>query len=203
MVTMALCWFGCPGTPDRVFHVPLERVQDAALWLKSLPMVNGAKVGLMGWSRGAEESVLMASLLQSTTVFAAVAVHAASDTIVCAFDPNTQDVIRETHPMTGQNVFAAAWTWQSTLLFGELREPYGSGPRILVEKYPGPMWVSHGTNDSLWEVQRSQRIVQARQAAGLPTEPHFWQGEDHILMNAQNRAAFAASLATFMKTNLK
>jgi dipeptidyl aminopeptidase/acylaminoacyl peptidase len=66
-----------------------------------------------------------------------------------------------------------------------------------------PMWVSHGTNDSLWEVQRSQRIVQARQAAGLPTEPHFWQGEDHILMNAQNRAAFAASLAMFMKTNLK
>jgi dienelactone hydrolase len=202
-VTLALCWFGCAGTPDRIYHVPLDKVRDAALWLKSLPVVQNAKVGLFGWSRGGEAAVLLGSLLAATAPFAAVAVHAPSDTVVCAYDPANDDVLRETHPMTGQSVFAPAWSWQGQLLFGELSEPYGSGPRIAVEKYPGPLWVSHGVEDSLWEVQRSYNIVAARQKAGLPTETHFWQGEDHVLMQAQNRAAFAASLAAFMTTNLK
>jgi dienelactone hydrolase len=197
VVTLALCWFGCPGTPDRIVNLPLERVRDAALWLKTLPMVGGAKVGLFGWSRGAEQSVLLASVLASQTDFAAVAVHAASDTIVCAYDPKTEEVISES------GGYAAAWTWNGMPLYGERTEPYGSGPRIAIEKYPGPVWISHGTRDELWEVERSQKLAAARQQAGLPTETHYWQGEGHVLMQAKNRAAFASSLAGFMTRELK
>jgi dienelactone hydrolase len=201
-VTLALCWFGCPGTPDRIFHVPLDRVEEAAKWLKTLPMVNNAKVGVFGWSRGAEASVLITSLLANTDVFATAAVHAPSDTIVAAYDPKTQQTESEVNPATGKTVWAAAWTWRGALLFGEPDENT-AGPRIQVERYPGALWLSHGTADELWPVQRSYNIAMARDQAGLTTEKHYWQGEGHILMQRANLTAFDTTLAAYLKAKLQ
>jgi hypothetical protein len=205
-VVMTLCWFDCAGTPSVIQAVPLDRTVDAARALKSAREVAGKKLGLFGWSRGGEQAVLLASLVKQPEPFAAVLAHAPSDTVVCGFDPNSRDgSIYETHPQTGQRVFAAAWTWQGTKLFGELREPFGSGPRIAVEAYAGPMWISHGTRDQLWEVEKSQRIEQSRrQVPAYPTEAHYWQGEDHAVVtySAQNQAAFYRVLVDFLKKHL-
>jgi hypothetical protein len=203
VVTLALCWFNCPTLPNKIFHIPLERVLDAGRWVKALPQVNHSKVALFGWSRGGEQSVLISSLLAATDLFAAVAVHAPSDTIVGAYDPATDNGLPETDPKTGMTVSGAAWTWQGQPLFGERDlNSYGTGPRIAVEKYPGPLFLSHSINDTLWSVQRSYNIAMARMAANLPTETHYWPGEDHVLMQPQDIAAFKAALAAFIKRNL-
>jgi dienelactone hydrolase len=182
-VVLELCWFGCKDTPAIIRDVPLDRTIAAAQWLKGTKEVSGKKIGLFGWSRGGEQAVLIGASVKQTDLFTAIAAHAPSDTIVCAFDPNDEyrDIF-DTDPATGQRVWAAAWTFHGTKLFGEKGMPFGSGPRIEVESYPGPMWISHGEADTLWPVDRSKHIVAARdKVAGLVTEPHYWQGEDHAV----------------------
>ncbi|MCA9591322.1 MAG: alpha/beta fold hydrolase [Myxococcales bacterium] len=201
-VVVTLCWFGCQGTPDRVLRVPLDRVTEVGNWLSEAPEVRGG-VGLFGWSRGGEAAVLVTSLLADTKPYRAVAVHAPSDTIVASFDPKTQDSVFETSAQTGRTVPAPAWTWKGQDLFGEPTTDFRTpGPRIVVEKYPGPVYVSAGERDEIWEVGRSRRIVSARATVpSLVTQSHFWPGEGHVLSTA-SAAKQHAEIATFFKTHL-
>lgn len=202
-VVLSLCWFGCTGTPAKILRVPLEHVVDAGKWLEGSKDVAGGKVGLFGWSRGAEQAVLVTSLLAGTDPFAAVYVHAASDTVVASYDPAIEDSLTETDPKTGQTIPSPAWTWRGQALFGEPKADYSvPGPRILVEKYPGPVRVSAGERDEVWETARSRRIVAARTTANVPTESHFWPGEGHVIMKAANVTSFHAEIATFFQTRL-
>jgi dipeptidyl aminopeptidase/acylaminoacyl peptidase len=98
---------------------------------------------------------------------------------------------------TGEYVFAPAWTWQGEPLYGERESFYQPGPRIRVEDYAAPVYLSHGTADDLWPVQRSRNIEAARDAASLPTEVHYWQGEGHILQQPANVDEFLRTLAAF------
>jgi pimeloyl-ACP methyl ester carboxylesterase len=205
-VVLSFCWFGCQGTPAKIHDVSLDRTIAAAEWLASTREVKGKKLGLFGWSRGGEQAVLLGSLVKSTKLVSAVAAHAPSDTIVCAFDPSSQDGgIDETDPATGASTFASAWTWKGSKLYGERAEPFGSGPRIAVEAYAGPMWISHGTADEVWEVQRSERIVASRKEnAALVTEANFWSDEPHsvIQFTASDRAAWMKRLIAFYRKHL-
>ncbi len=199
---VTLCWFGCAGTPDVIHRIPLEDTIAAVSWLRASDAVGGHRVGLFGWSRGAEQSVLLGSLLASTDPIATIAVHAPSDTVVASWDPAAQDSIYEQDPSTGQWIFGPAWTWQGQPLFGETTGFGTPGPRIRVEDYPGAVYLSHGVDDDLWSVQRSHAIEDARQARGLETEAHYWDGEGHILMQPANLTAFQSSLTEFFRREL-
>jgi dienelactone hydrolase len=194
---LAFCWFGCPGKPAAILRIPLEDTVAAIEWLRASDPVAGGPVGLYGLSRGAEQSVLLASLVRDPAVIAAVAVHAPSDTVVAAYDPETGWSPYETDPRTGEQVFAPAWTWQGEPLYGERDSFSEPGPRIRVEDYPAPMYLSHGTADDLWPVQRSRNIEAARLAAGLPTETHYWRGEGHILEDPAHVEEFLRTLGEF------
>jgi dienelactone hydrolase len=199
---LVFCWFDCPGRPPIIHRIPLEDTVAAVQWLRASPAVQGRPVGVYGVSRGAEQAVLLASLLGDTTTIAAVAVHAPSDTIVAAYDPGSGESPMENDPWTGQPIFGAAWTWQGQPLHGERDSFFEPGPRIEVERYPGDLYLSHGTADDLWSVERSQHIEAARDAAGLPTEAHYWQGEGHILMMPANVQEFLATLTAFYRREL-
>ena len=182
----------CAGA-DAPLRIPLETAVDAIKWLKQ--RVSSGRVGLYGISRGAEFAVLLASKLQATDLATAVAVHAPSDFVVGAFDPlKPNDGIMEYGPY-GQFVSAPSWTWQ-----GQDVQPgadgWTTGPRIEIERYPGPLLLSHGTNDQLWSVDRSKHLAAARQGTSLITETKYWQGEDHVVSPA-NYTAFTDMLATF------
>lgn len=58
---LALAYFGAEGLPERLSLIPLEYFQNAMLWFKKQPQVNGNKIALMGQSRGAELVLLLAS----------------------------------------------------------------------------------------------------------------------------------------------
>ena len=199
---LVFCWFGCPGKPDQILRIPLEDTVEAITRLRNSDAVGGKPVGLFGWSRGAEQAVLLASLVQDTATIAAVGVHAPSDTIVASYDPSDESSPYEYDPETGEWVFAPAWTWQGEPLYGERTDFGEPGPRIRVEDYPGALYLSHGTDDDLWPVTRSQAIESARDAAGLPTETHYWQGEGHILMDPANVEEFFVTMTAFYDAQL-
>lgn len=57
-----LCWFECPGNPNfdawAIFEHDLIKTYDALEWFRSLKTFSG-KVGLFGFSRGAEHALLL------------------------------------------------------------------------------------------------------------------------------------------------
>ena len=59
----ALCveYFGAPGVRDELLTIPLETFQTAAEWLLQRPDVAGDRVGVVGFSRGGEASLLVGS----------------------------------------------------------------------------------------------------------------------------------------------
>jgi nucleolar protein 56 len=208
-VVVTLCWYGCPGKPDKILDIPLGDVIDIGQWLKASPNVAGGKVGLFGWSRGGELSLLVSSLAGSEP-FRAVAVHAPSDTVVAAYDPATANappyygLIVQTDPATGQSIPAPAWTWRGSPLFGEptlnLSIP---GPTIAVTSYTGPVYVSQGENDQIWSVARGRHVVAERNAVpGLVTESHFYPGEGHVLQRPEDVATMYREVASFFTRQL-
>ncbi|WP_247729178.1 alpha/beta hydrolase [Halovivax limisalsi] len=52
-------YFGAPGTRDALVDVPLEEFRDAAHWLLDRPDVAGDRVGVVGFSRGGEASLVV------------------------------------------------------------------------------------------------------------------------------------------------
>jgi dienelactone hydrolase len=208
-VVVTFCWFGCPGRPDKILRIPLESVIDVGQWLAGSPDVAGGKVGLFGWSRGAELSLLVTSLVD-TAPFRAVAVHAPSDTVVSAFDPATEnnppDYGGITEPdATGKIIPAPSWTWKGQPLFGEPTADFNvPGPKIAVASYHGPVYVSQGESDEVWPVARGRAVVAARDDAvpGLFTQSHFFPGEGHVLQQPADIAAREMEVATFFHGKL-
>ncbi|MFA1819764.1 dienelactone hydrolase family protein [Virgibacillus oceani] len=54
----ALSYFGVEGVPKDLENISLEYFQEATMWLKDHPYVNG-DVNLIGYSRGAELALLL------------------------------------------------------------------------------------------------------------------------------------------------
>lgn len=213
-VVVSLCWFGCAKKPARIERIPLESVIDAGTWLSKSADVKGGTgsggVGLFGWSRGGELSLLVTSLI-GTKPFRAVAVHAPSDTVVAGFDPATQNQspnfggIMERDPKTGNQIPSPAWTFKGQPLFGEPKADFSvAGPKIAVEKYPGAVYVSQGERDEVWPVTRGRAVVATRKTVPtLVTESHFFPNEGHVLTQPNNIAARKSDVIGFFKRNLQ
>lgn len=202
-VTVSMCWFGCPNKPDKILRIALESIVELGQWLATSPDVTNKKVGLFGWSRGAELSLLVTSLL-NTDPFKAVAVHAPSDTVVSAFDPATQNNPPNFGGILENNVPAPSWLFKGQAIFGEPKADFSvAGPKIAVEKYTGAVYVSQGENDEVWEVARGKRVVATRKAvSGLVTESHFFPNEGHVLQQQANIDTRHREIASFFKRNL-
>lgn len=57
-----IAWFGQDGLPKNLSLIPLEYFQNALLWLKKQPQVDGSKIALIGQTVGAELVLLLAAL---------------------------------------------------------------------------------------------------------------------------------------------
>ncbi len=58
---LQLCYFGCPGTPEHLFDVPLETFSEGLAWLRAQPGVDPDRIGIEGGSKGSEAALLAAT----------------------------------------------------------------------------------------------------------------------------------------------
>ena len=95
-VVLAFCWYNCSKNPISSPYSSLENIElrktiDAIKWLKNTKEVNGSKIALAGWSRGAEQAVLLGTIKEAIDMVDSIAVHAPSDTVVGGFNWSALD----------------------------------------------------------------------------------------------------------------
>jgi hypothetical protein len=102
---------GSDDLPEALYRVDLKRTYEAMKWLKQSQYVNGNKVALSGWSRGAEQTLVLAQYLgraaatdSNIVVPDAIFAHAPYGRIVGAFNWRW----RLNPPVT-------EWRWNATL----------------------------------------------------------------------------------------
>jgi uncharacterized protein len=71
--TLALAYFNAEGLPSELEKIPLEYFAKATTWLKNQPKVIPDKLIVVGWSKGAELALLLASKDQQITKVVAIA----------------------------------------------------------------------------------------------------------------------------------
>lgn len=192
---LAYCYASCPSGDDRDLYLPrteihrveLKQTYDALEWLAKSSFVGGKKVALYGYSRGAEQALLLASLLADGKFAvqpAAVAVHAPSDVIwpgwnwqwgndLCRKHDGTWNAIcGVAPPPQGQGI--QGWLWNGDT------KPVAPTKRIEIEKFKGDVFIVHGEQDRVWPADMSRRIQKTLEKAGKKVEAHFVPGEGHI-----------------------
>jgi pimeloyl-ACP methyl ester carboxylesterase len=166
-----------------IIDVPLDRTAEALALLRAYEL-SGNKIGLYGVSRGAEHALLLASLMARDGVAGlpdAIAVHTPPDVICGAFDAK---VYRDSGDPGWQPWDPAqrAWTWR------------GSSDELLpttaieIERFGGPLFLSHGTQDTVWSVDMTRRLWDRLKRHGRSPEVHLYEGEGHRLnSDAENQ----------------
>ncbi len=155
--------------------IPIDRTADALAALHDFEYTT-KRVGVYGVSRGGEHALLLASLLASQNEIYqadALAAHSPSDVVCGAFDSKRyrdsgDPGWREWDPAE------RAWTWK-----GESEDLKPTTP-IEVELYQGPIFLSHGTNDTVWSVEMTKRLENRLKDRSAHFEVHYYEGEGHI-----------------------
>ena len=162
-----------------ILDVDLDQTESMLIWMRESGITSG-QVGLYGTSRGAEHALLVTSLMArdgSIGLPDAAAVHAPSDTIVGAFSARKV----RTGILLPLKPTERAWRWR-----GE-SDALAPGSQIEIERYDGPLFISHGEQDAVWGADRTQRLAKRLRAAGRRPEVHIYKGEGHVLLpEAQN-----------------
>jgi dipeptidyl aminopeptidase/acylaminoacyl peptidase len=172
---LSYSYFGVPGAdiPAKLGGVELRRTIKAIEWLKrSSHLKGGKKVGLWGGSRGAEQALLVASVIKDPSILACVAAHAPASKTGDSLDWDTMDSVYD----EDRNRLTA---WQLDA------KPIEDGIPIPVERYLGPIYIEAGTRDEIWpSAQYTREIEQRLTAAGKSAEIHIVQGERHGFSDA-------------------
>ncbi len=150
-------------------EVPLEPLGAAIAALNALPTVT--QTGAFGWSRGAEKLALYTALTGPDSPLKAIALHAGSDRIHSEFDPA---VFRAGQGGLDTDPDApAAWTWAG--------EPLRPGTPIEIESYPGPVFLSVGNADEIWDHRMTLTLADRLEQAGNPADLLIGPGQGHGL----------------------
>ena len=157
-----------------IIDVPLDRTAEALSDLRAHRLV-GNRIGLYGISRGAEHALLLATLMARDGVPGlpdAIAVHTPPDVICGGFNSrmwrDSGDPGWRPWDPTDR-----AWTWR------------GSSDELLptmtieIERYDGPLFLSHGTKDVTWSVEMTRRLWDRLKRHGRAPEVHLYEGEGH------------------------
>jgi acetyl esterase/lipase len=67
-----------------------------------------------------------------------------------------------------------AWTWRGS------SEGFLPTTPIEIERFEGPLFLSHGTADRVWSVEMTRRLESRLRQHGRTPEVHYYEGQDHI-----------------------
>ena len=176
-----------------IHEIDLDETVAAMRWLREQPTVSG-KVGLYGASRGAEHAILLTSLMARDALPDlpdAVAAHSPSDTIAGAF------IAGVWHPKEREreawDPSKRAWRWRGS------SEGLTPTTPIELERYAGPVFLSHGEDDKMYSVECTRRLEIRLRSSGRVPEVHYYPGEGHRFKCESRNAAHARLIAFFSK----
>ena len=166
---------GNAGNAGSIKDIPIDRTAKALSAVRQFEHTSDS-VGVYGVSRGGEHALLLASLLASEEAVGqpdALAAHSAPDVVCGAFHAKTY---RDSGDPGWQEWDPAdrAWTWR-----GESENLKPTTP-IEIERYQGPIFLSHGTKDKVWSVEMTKRLENKLKDRAAHLEVHYYEGEDHI-----------------------
>ena len=129
---------------------------------------------------------------KSDAVPDAVAAHSPPDTIADAFiskdfDPNAHETCDPSR---------RPWVWR-----GASDDLKPTTP-IEIERFKGPLFISHGEEDSVWTVDGTKRLEERLKAAGRSPEVHYLPNEDHGF-SATTENAQHERLVDFFRRSMK
>lgn len=167
-----------------IWNIPLEATERAMAALRAHPLCN-ARLGVYGWSRGAEHALLASSLFAqsgSPSSPDAVAAHAPPDKVEGPWRNLFYRRREAGEPITPPPAWAfredrmepglAAWTWRGN--------PVAAGTSIEIEAFTGPLFLSVGELDEVWPSAMAVRLVEQLRFAGRDPEFHSYEGQRHM-----------------------
>jgi dienelactone hydrolase len=156
--TLALAWFGVDPLPPSLESVPLEYFGNAIAWLQSQPDVDPERIGMMGFSRGAEATLLATSHYPELKVAIS---YAGSGVAYPALSPGDP---KPSFTWNGEPIPFATSFYQAGL----------EAAAIPVEQIGGPVILISGDGDWLWPATRLSRVAWDRlQQADRPWPDQF------------------------------
>ena len=87
-----------------------------------------------------------------------------------------------------------AWRWR-----GASDELVPTAP-IEIERYDGPLFISHGGNDTVWSADRPRRLTARLRGAGCTPEVLIYQREDDVLRSETENTHYAQVVDFFART---
>lgn len=167
-----------------IWNVALDDTEVAMAALRAHPRCNG-RLGVYGWSRGAEHALLATGLMaqaRSPHLPDAIAAHAPPDKVEGAWR-NLFYRHREAGDPVGPPpawgfdaarlvADAAAWTWRG--------QPVVEDDPIPIEAFEGPIFLSAGEADQLWPADMAGRLAERLRAAGRDMTLVSYPGQPHM-----------------------
>lgn len=167
-----------------IWNVPLDETERVIAMLHEHLLCSG-KVGVYGWSRGAEHALLAATVLAqagSLHLPDAVAAHAPPDKVEGPWRNLFYRHREDGEPIAPPAAWGfrsdrlvpnlAAWTWRG--------RPLPEGDPIAIERFAGALFLSVGTNDEIWPSAMAARLAERLRGAGRNPEFHAYEGQPHM-----------------------
>ncbi len=185
-----------PALPAAFADIPVERLEAARAWLAAQPEVDGARIGVMGTSKGAEFALVAASRMPWIRAVVAIV---PSDVVWEGWGPGIAPGTRASFAWKGEPLpfvpykgFAEEFAGFATGTDVKIRRPQDAGraanpervpaARIRVEDIAAPVLVAGSDDDRIWDSGGMARNIQrTRAAAGRETVALVYADAGHFI----------------------
>jgi dienelactone hydrolase len=187
-VVLALAFFNAEGLPPLLQNIPLEYFATAVDWLKSQPVVDPARIGVLGTSRGGELALVLGSTYPAS--FRVVVANVPSSVVWPGLsdDSETPAWTLAGKPLPGitSRFGPADLTLTGRERFLKRMRDAGAVRRaeIPVERIGGPLLMFSGKDDQLWPSDVfAERVVARLKEKGFthPVEHYSYEHAGHLI----------------------
>jgi dipeptidyl-peptidase-4 len=149
-------------------------------YLRTLPYVDGGRIGIWGWSGGGWMTCL--ALTRGASHFKAGAAVA---------------------PVTDLRNYDSIWTERYMGLPQENPEGFDqSNPVFFIDRYRGGLFLIHGANDDNVHFSNTMQLARALQDRGKPFQLMVYPGKDHSIQGRETQMHLYRAMTDFFIKNL-